>query len=88
MLGTCLQVKQNIINSIRGGLPLGMGLKLSQSLVDNFLNFCSIFTLAHLVARQIVGQRFSGWVGIPISPGSLFLLQEMTVSGSIFDYED
>lgn len=40
-----------------------MGLKLDQSLVGYFLNFCSIFTPAYL---GIVGLRFCGWLGIPV----------------------
>jgi hypothetical protein len=35
----------------------GMGPKLNQSLVDHSLNFCSIFTPAHLVLQEDDGER-------------------------------
>ena len=52
MLGSCLQVYQNTINSLVGwASPHGMGLKLSQSLVGNSLDFCSIFIPVYPIGR-------------------------------------
>lgn len=45
MFGSCLQLQQNTINSVKGGLSHRMDLKLSQSLVRPFLKFCSSFNL-------------------------------------------
>lgn len=39
MLGACLRVEQNVINSVMSGLLL----KLGQSLVGSSLDFCPIF---------------------------------------------
>lgn len=42
MLGSCLQIYQNIINSCRGELSL-VDLILGQELIGHTLKFCSIF---------------------------------------------
>ena len=44
ILGFCLQVQQNIYNSVNGWAPShGIRVKLDQLLVGTFLKFCSIF---------------------------------------------
>jgi hypothetical protein len=61
-----------------------MGLKLSQSLIDQFLNLCSIFVSVHLIGRAnlVLKVLRVNCCSFP-STGSPAWLQEGATSGSI-----
>jgi hypothetical protein len=69
MLGLCLQALQSIINRIMGWLsPMGW-VSSWVSLVDRFLDLCSIFIPAHLVGKANFGSRvlWLAWCSPPPS---------------------
>lgn len=79
MLGSCRQPYQNIINSVRGWLSSGMGLKLGQSWV-----VCSIFTPTYLAGKTKFGLKtlWVDWCQLPFSKSPAWL-QEIVTSVSI-----
>lgn len=85
MLGSCLQVSQNIIcPGLDFSLSHVMVLKLGHSLIGHSLNLCSIFIPAYLVGSTNFGLKvlWLGWFPYPII-GSLSWLEEVAISGSI-----
>ena len=71
-LSFCLQLEQNMINSVRHWVPSnGMCLKLGQSLFFPSLKFYSMLLVGNLhilLVGIIVDLRFCGWFGVLISP--------------------
>jgi hypothetical protein len=59
MLGSYLQAKQSISNSVIGGVVpnYGMDPKLGQSLVGHFFGLCSIFVPSFLLDRNNFGSQ-------------------------------